>query len=156
MEAKVMVRGMKGACAGALAAIALAVVPATAGAADAVSVYSPDPEARMFSTTTGGFTGGSASLGLCIPAVTCPTVDNHHVGTGGATGEGFLRSEFGALAGVAGQTFASWTQQTPWTYEGAAGQRPTELVATVTRNSNLNALLDVVGNSADYVVQVLD
>lgn len=151
-----MVRGMKGACAGALAAIALAVVPATAGAQDAISVYSPNPEDRTFSTSPGSFTGGEASLGLCLPAVTCPSVDNRHETTGGASGEGFLRSEFGALAGVAGTTFASWTQQEAWTYNGAAGQRPTELVATVTRNSNLNALLDVVGNQADYVVQLLD
>ncbi|HEX2128626.1 MAG TPA: hypothetical protein VHF58_05365 [Solirubrobacterales bacterium] len=151
-----MVRGMKGACAGALAAIALAVVPATAGAQDAVSVYSPNSEDRTFATSPGSFTGGSASLGLCIPAVTCPTVDNHHVATGGTTGDGFLRSEFGALAGVAGTTFASWTQQQPWIYNGANGQRPDELVATVARNSNLNALLDVVGNEADYVVQLLD
>jgi hypothetical protein len=146
---------MKGACAGALAAVALAVVPATAGAQDAVSVYSPDPEARTFSTSTGGFTPGDASLGLCIPALLCPSVDNHHVATGGTTNDGFLRSQISALAGVAGTTFASWTGA-PWVYNGAAGERPTEVVATVTRNSNLNALLDVTGNSADYVVQLLD
>jgi hypothetical protein len=150
-----MVRGMKGACVGALAAVALAVVPATAGAQDAVSVYSPDPEARTFSTSTGGFTGGSASLGLCIPAITCPTVENKHVAAGGTTGDGFLRSEFGNLLGVAGQTFASWTGA-PWVYEGAAGDRPDEVVASVSHNSNLNALLNVVGNSGEYLVQVLD
>jgi hypothetical protein len=138
-----------------LAAIALAVVPATAGAQDAVSVYSPDPEARTFSTSTGGFTGGEASLGLCIPALTCPTVDNMHVAVGGTTGDGFLRSEFGNIAGVAGQTFASWTGS-PFVYTGAAGEKPTEVVASITRNSNLNALLDVVGNSAEYAVQLLD
>jgi hypothetical protein len=150
-----MVRGMKGACAGALAAAALVVVPATASAQDAVSVYHPDPEARTFSSTAGGFTGGQAALGLCIPALTCPTVDNHHVGTGGTAGDGYLRSEFGALAGVAGQRFASWTSP-QWVYTGAAGERPDEVTASVSFRSNLNALLSVVGNSAEYLVQVLD
>jgi hypothetical protein len=150
-----MVRGMKGACAGALAAFAIAAVPATAGAQDVTSVYSPDPEARSFTTSAGGYTSGEASLGLCIQALLCPTVDNHWEPTGGTLGDGFLRSEFGALTGVAGETYASWTSP-GWVYSGAGGKKPTELVATITRNSSLNALLSVVGNSADYRVQLLD
>lgn len=150
-----MVREMKGACVGALAVIALAVLPASASAKDAVSVYSPDPEARSFSTSTGGFTPGHASLGLCLAALTCPAVDNHHVAAGGVIGDGFLRSEISGLASVAGQTFMSWTGS-PWVYKGAEGKRPDEVVAQISRRSNLNALLSVVGNSADYAVQLLD
>jgi hypothetical protein len=153
-----MVRGLKAAIGGGVAALALAVVPSTAGAADAVSVYSPDAEARSFTTTAGGFTGASESSGLCLlPPVLCPSIDNTHEpsgGTGGAS-DGFLSTSVRDLADVAGESRATWTGA-PFTYAGAGGQPPTDVALTVTRKSNLGALLSVVGNEAEYSVELID
>lgn len=152
-----MVRGIKGACVATLAAIGLAALPSNAGAQGKLTVYPPNPEERNFATSAGGFTDEVERTGLCIPVLTCPTVDNFHEpngGVGGAT-DGFLRTQIGPLLGVAGESRAIWTSS-PFVYRGAGGDAPDEVSLSITRRSNLGALLQVVGNEAAYSVELLD
>src|SRR4051812_4313650 len=100
--------------------------PATSVAAQTVSTYPPDNEARLFTTSAGGWTGSTDSTGLCASVSICPTMTNSFQpsgGTGGAS-DGFLRSEIApSVVGAQGETSAVWTSPT-FTYQGAAGQVP--------------------------------
>jgi hypothetical protein len=98
----------------ALVAIALALITAHAGTANAAQVtLQPQPaEARTFATTSGGWSSAVDYGGLvCIPGVTCPSATPSYQATGGAggAGDGFLRDGFATLLGVLSTTTVNWT-----------------------------------------------
>ena len=152
-----MGKGLKATVAGLVAAFALAAVPSQAAAVDALSIYHPDENARSFVTSDGGFTGSDSATGLCIPVLLCPSVSNSWVPTGGTggTADGHLRTSISDLLGVAGQTNAVWTGP-DFIYAGAGNQTPTAVVLTIARRVDLGALLSVVGNEANYSVELVN
>ncbi|MGH2952814.1 MAG: hypothetical protein ACRDK9_02180 [Solirubrobacterales bacterium] len=125
-----------------MAAVAAAALPASAGAQ--ASAYPPNPESIFFSTSAGGWTGSTDSTGLCIAPLTCPTITNSFVASGGTfgDGDGFLRTEASGLAEAAGTSQGIWTSPA-FTYNGAAGQPPTDIVLSLASKSDLAALLSV-------------
>jgi hypothetical protein len=149
-----MVRGIKVAMTATVAGLAVWALPATANAAD-TSTYHPSSESRNFSASAGGFTADNESDGLCLPVLLCPVVSNSHEPAGGAGGEGYLETSVISLLGVAGESRAIWTGPS-FTYRGADGKEPTKVWLKISRNSDLAGLLSVVGNEADYSVEIVD
>jgi hypothetical protein len=133
-------------------------LPAVAVGADTTGEYAPDTAARTFAGSAGGWTNSSSFDGSCIPPLLCPTIANSFQGTGGAQGEGFIRSAFTGVAGVLGVAgTATGTWESPqFSYSGAGGQAPTSVRFTMDREANVAQLLAVAGNSATYSVQLVD
>jgi hypothetical protein len=141
----------------AAATTALIAVPAAANAASGASIYHPDLNARSFVTGDGGWEQGNGSTGLCLPPLTCPSVTNGFVNTGGTYGpaDGFLRTSILGLTGVASESRG--TLRSPvFTYTGVNGEKPTDVVASVTHLANVGALLSVAGNSVQFSFELVD
>ena len=122
---------------------ALAVAPA---ANAATSDYHPDAEARTFAGSAGGWSGSSEyTNGLCIAGLTCPAVDNFHASSGGAggAGDGYLRTELDGLLSLLSTTVATWESPT-FTYDGAEGQAPSDVIFTFDRRVDADALLQLL------------
>lgn len=131
-------------------------LPAVAGAG--TSEYAPEPEARSFASSSGGWTSSSSFTGSCVPPLLCPTVTNAFQPTGGADGNGFIRSGFTGVAGglgVAGTATGVW-ESPEFAYRGAAGEPPTSVSFTLARQASVEQLLAVPGNSAEYAVELVD
>jgi hypothetical protein len=132
-------------------------VPAVASA-DTNREYPPDPASRSFAGSAGGWTNSSSFDGTCIPPLLCPTLTNSFEASGGADGNGFIRSGFTGVAGVlgvAGTTTGVW-ESPQFTYSGSGGQGPTSVRFTMNRQANVDQLLAVAGNSAEYSVDLVD
>jgi hypothetical protein len=150
-----MVRGIRVGFVAGLAAVAVGVAAAPAGAV--TSVYHPNAQSRDFGTGNGGSTSSQEVTGLCIPTLQCPVLFNAWLnsdGTRGA-GDGHLLTALGSLLGVAGESKGIWTGA-PFVYNGAGGKVPDKLTLRIHRDVTLGALLAVVGNSADYSVELVD
>jgi len=131
-------------------------LPATAGAA--TSKYPPAAAARGFVGGTSGWTSSSESAGNCLPPVICASVTNTYQASGGTDGGGFIRSAYLGVAGVTavgGATSGTW-ESPAFTYEGADRQRATTVAFSLDRRANVDQLLAVAGNSADYTVRLID
>ena len=150
-----MVRGIKLATLGSLAAFAVA-IPSTALAASGAAVYHPDLNSRSFFTTDGGWERGSDTTGLCIPPLTCPAIGGGFVASGGTFGptDGYLETTIGGLTGVASES-RGILRSPPFTYTGVNGERPTSLTFGLNNLDRLSSLLSVTGNSADYSVEIV-
>lgn len=137
--------------------VGLLLAPAAAGA-DTTSEYAPNAGARSFASSTGGWTNSSSFAGSCIPPLLCPAIANSHQATGGAQGDGFIRTAFTGVAGVlgvAGTATGVW-ESPQFSYAGADGQAPTSVKFTMDRQANVDQLLGVAGNSADFSVQLVN
>jgi hypothetical protein len=146
--------------AGAIAAVTVAILilalPASAGTA--TSKYPPGAAARGFDGGLSGWTSSSSTEGSCLSPLLCASAENSFQGAGGADGGGFIRSAYTGVAGamaVAGTTSAVW-QSPRFAYAGAAGEEPTAVSFDLDRRANVDQLLAVAGNSAEYSVQLLD
>lgn len=140
----------------ALASLALA-GPVTAAAA-ATSKYPPAAAARGFVGGAAGWTSSTANEGICLAPVLCAGVTNSYQPSGGADGGGFIRSAYIGVAGataVGGTTSGTW-ESPAFTYEGAGGKAASTVAFSLDRRSNVDQLLAVAGNSAEYTVRLLD
>jgi hypothetical protein len=153
-------RSLKTRPAGAVAAVCLVglllSLPTAAGGA--ASKYPPGAAARGFEGGLAGWTPSSSTEGTCLPPLLCASGDNSFQGSGGADGGGYIRSAYTGVVGamaVAGTTTAVW-QSPPFTYSGVAGAVPAALNFQLDRRANVDQLLAVDGNSADYSVRLLD
>jgi hypothetical protein len=138
-----------------LVSLALA-LPTLAGAA--TSKYPPAAAARGFDGGLSGWTPSSSAEGTCLSPLLCANVENTHQVSGGADGGGYIRSAYTGVVGamaVAGTTTAVW-QSPPFAYGAAAGETPTAVSFSLDRRANVDQLLAVSGNSAEYSVQLLD
>src|SRR6185503_21324871 len=120
-------------------------VLAATAAAQTVTAYPPDNEARLFTTSAGGWTGSTESAGFCDSISTCPTVTNSFQASGGTGGasDGFLQSAIDtSLAGAQGETSAIWTSPS-FTYQGAAGQVPDTVLFGIHRRAEVAPFLAV-------------
>jgi Ca2+-binding RTX toxin-like protein len=128
-------------------AAAIAISVGTASAASAVTTdYHPTPVSRDFSTSVGGWTHDTDYTALlCVPGLTCPAVDNGFITTGGVggVGDGFIRTDVGAVTSVANMTTATWTSP-EFTYNGVGGYAPDTVSFTIDRRVNAAALLAVL------------
>jgi hypothetical protein len=120
-----------------LTALAALVVPSVAGAKTARSVY----------LVKGGWASRATHSGLCLQALTCPTVTNSQHGF-------FLSTKVGSLTGVGATSSGSFTSRA-FKYRGAAGRRAGNLVLSLGRYANTASLLSVAGNSARYTVDIV-
>ena len=139
--------------AAAAAAITLGVV-APAGAKKKVSHYHPTPEVRAFTDSAAGWKGSYTSGGPCDLQLLCPSIDNRWQSSGGSPG-GYLRSTFGPLLGVGGEETALWKSPT-FTYRGASGKFATDVTFDLDHRSNVDSLLSVAGDEADFTVDLVD
>lgn len=132
------------------------VLPATAGAA--TSKYPPSSAARGFAGGTANWTSSSANEGICLSPVLCASVTNSYQPSGGTDGSGFIRSAYRGVVGataVGGTTTGTW-ESPAFTYEGAGGEAASAIAFSLDRRSNVDQLLAIAGNSAEYTVRLLD
>lgn len=140
----------------ALFASLLLALPVAAGAAD--GKYPSATAARGFNGGLAGWTSSSSTEGVCLAPVLCANTENTFQGSGGADGDGFIRSAYTGVVGamaLAGTTTAVW-QSPPFTYSGADGASPTTVSFSLDRRASVDQLLAVSGNSAEYSVQLVD
>jgi hypothetical protein len=138
-----------------LAAFLLA-IPALASAAN--SKYPSANAARGFDGGAAGWDSSSSTEGICLAPLLCASVENSFQGSGGADGGGFIRSAYTGVIGataVGGTTTAVW-QSPPFTYGGAGGADPGSIGFAMDRRANVDQLLAVAGNSAEYSVRLND
>jgi hypothetical protein len=121
----------------ALVALAALVMPGVASAKSARSVY----------LVKGAWSSSATHSGLCLQALTCPSVSNSQRGF-------FLSTKVGSLTGVGATSSGSFTSRA-FQYRGAAGRRSGELVLSLGRFTNTGSLLSVAGNSARYTVDIV-
>jgi hypothetical protein len=137
-------------------AVVLLVIPAAAGAAG--SKYPSANAARGFDGGAAGWDSSSSTEGACLPPLLCASAENSFQGSGGADGGGFIRSAYTGVVGataVGGTTTAVW-QSPPFTYAGAGGAEPGAVSFAMDRRANVDQLLGVAGNSAEYSVRLVD
>ncbi len=133
----------------------LGLFAATSASADVTNLYHPDPEARNFATSPGGWTGSSEAEGLCVPVLLCPVVSNDFESSGGAggAGDGYLRTEAASIASVGGTVRGIW-QSPAFIYNGVGGAQPDEVTFSMARRSDVDQLLAVLGD-ASYKVELV-
>ena len=146
--------------AGAIVAACLAsVLPAIPAAVAAAGSKYPSPaSARGFDSGAAGWDSSSSREGICLPPLLCASVENSFQGSGGADGGGYIRSAYTGVVGamaVAGTTTGVW-QSPPFTYSGIGGDEPATVSFALDRRANVDQLLAVDGNSAEYSVRLND
>jgi hypothetical protein len=145
-----------GAIAAACFAAILLAIPTAAGAAG--SKYPSAGPARGFDGGAAGWDSSSSTEGICLPPLLCASVENSFQGSGGADGGGFIRSAYTGVVGataVGGTTTGVW-QSPPFTYTGAGGADPGSIGFAMDRRANVDQLLAVAGNAAEYSVRLND
>ena len=116
------------------------------------------PSCRSRPDPAAGWTSSTGSEGVCLAPVLCASVTNSYQPSGGADGSGFIRSAYQGVAGataVGGTTTGTW-ESPAFTYEGAGGAAASAVGFSLDRRSNVDQLLAVAGNSAEYTVRLLD
>lgn len=137
----------------AIAATSMSAVAAVSAAQAVTTKYTPAKESRVFRNSPGGWHGSLKHGGACVPGLTCPTITNGYVHTGGATGpgDGHLQTKIGTLLGVGAVSTGTWRSPV-FQYEGAGGSTPDRLEFDMSRKANVGAFLSVAGNTATYSV----
>ena len=134
---------------------ALLTIGFAAPAAAETSVYHPNAGSRNFNSGAGGWTGSQDSGGPCETASACPDVTNTYQPNGGSGGGGFIRSAFGGTLGVGGERSALWSSPA-FVYRGAKNQFPDQLSFDLDRRADVDALLSVTGNEAEFTAELVD
>lgn len=130
--------------------------PGLAGAA--TSKYPPSAAARGFSGGLAGWTSSTSNEGVCLAPVLCANAENSYQASGGADGDGFIRSAYTGVVGamaVAGTTTAVW-ESPAFTYGGMGGEEPASVGFSLDRRASVDQLLAVAGNSAQYAIRLVD
>lgn len=141
-----------------LASVAILALCLAPSASAATSKYPPNPAARGFGGGSAGWTSSSGTGGSCLAPLLCASVTNSFQAAGGADGGGFIRSAYTGVTGVTavgGTTTGTW-ESPPFTYRGASGEEATTVSFAFDRRANVDQLLAVAGNSADYTVRLID
>ena len=134
--------------------LAICCLLAAGAEADDSAQYPSDPASRTFNGGPAGWTSSSINDGLCIPPVLCASVTNAYVAGGDGDSSGYISSDYLGVAGVgaiAGTTTGVWESPT-FTYSGTGK----ELTFSMMRRADVDALLAVAGNSADYAVRLIN
>ncbi len=142
----------------AVASVAILGLGLAASASAATSKYPPNSAARGFSGDAGGWASSSGNEGTCLAPLLCASVANTYQGTGGADGGGFIRSAYTGVVGVTavgGTTTGTW-ESPPFTYSGVGGGEARSVSLALDRRANVDDLLAVAGNSAEYTVRLID
>ena len=142
----------------AVAAIAALGIAPAAASAQGLAVYPEDTEARTFATGNGGWTSSTSTEGLCLlTPVLCPDVTNSFEASGGADGatDGYIDTDFNALAGALGATSKGIWESPAFTYNGVNGQPADLLGFVVHRRADVGQLLGLLQDQT-YSVEILD
>ncbi|MGA7435755.1 MAG: hypothetical protein WBW44_09070 [Solirubrobacterales bacterium] len=128
------------------------------GTSDASSTEYIGGNASTFATTNGGWQSSEQYEGLCIQALTCPTVGGTYFASGGAQGaaDGYIRTTSGptTLAALLSKSIQKW-QSPAFVYNGINGDIPASLSIGLKKRSGFAALLSL-GASADVSVRALN
>jgi hypothetical protein len=138
----------------AVVGLVCASLAASAGMAmAATNEYAPAAQARNFDGGAGGWASTVGHGGLCIPVVTCYSVEAGQVANGGQTGagDGFMRTQLFTIADAVTSTSSTLVSPT-FVYQGAGGEAPKNLTLTLDRRTDLGALLPVISDNATYSV----
>jgi hypothetical protein len=126
-----------------------------ASAAQAARVVYPSNEnVRTLDSGPAGWEDSSDVAGPCVPVLLCPTVTNSIPSSGGANG-GYLLTEVSNFAGVDATAKGQFVSPS-FKYKGVGGERPDKLKLKLSRIADVEAFLEVEGDSATYSVQLLD
>jgi hypothetical protein len=142
----------------ALASVAILGLCLAASASAAISKYPSNAAARGFAGGSAGWTSSSGTGGSCLAPLLCASVTNSFQAAGGADGGGFIRSAYTGVTGVTavgGTTTGTW-ESPPFTYRAAGGEEATTVSFAFDRRANVDQLLAVAGNSAEYTVRLID
>jgi hypothetical protein len=142
----------------ALASVAILGLCLAASASAATSKYPSNAAARGFAGGSAGWTSSSGTGGSCLAPLLCASVTNSFQAAGGADGGGFIRSAYTGVTGVTavgGTTTGTW-ESPPFTYRAAGGEEATTVSFAFDRRANVDQLLAVAGNSAEYTVRLID
>jgi hypothetical protein len=143
----------------ALAAVALT-VPASAGAVK--KVY-PGGKGHTLNGGAGGWSATDSQTGplgetLCIVAgiLICPSSASAVAPDGGAhgAGDGFARSEFSVIVGVAGTGTSVWNSKT-FKYRGAKGNKARKIKFRMKRQTDLTELLALPSSGASFTAEIV-
>jgi hypothetical protein len=145
--------------AGLLAALIASLALTLASAAGAAtSKYPPSSAVRGFTGGLAGWTSSTSNGVVCLVPVLCASAENSYQASGGADGDGFIRSAYTGVVGamaVAGTTTAVW-ESPSFIYEEAAGEEAASVRFDFDRRASVDQLLAVAGNSAQYSVRLVD
>jgi len=142
----------------ALASVAILGLCLATSASAATSMYPPGAAARGFAGGSEGWTSSSGTGGSCLAPLLCASVTNSFEPAGGADGGGFIRSSYTGVVGVTavgGTTTGTW-ESPPFTYKGVGGAKAVSVSFAFDRRANVDQLLAVEGNSAEYTVRLVD
>lgn len=142
----------------ALATLAVIGMGLATSASAATSKYPPNAVARGFGGGSASWTSSTTTDGSCLAPLLCASVTNSFQADGGADGGGFIRSAYTGAVGVTavgGTTTGIW-ESPPFTYKGAGGGKATSVDFSLDRRANVDQLLAVAGNSAEYTVRLID
>ena len=125
--------------------------------ADTKTDYAPALPAQVFTPNVGGWTNSTSNDPLCIAPLTCPSVSNLYIGTGGAfgAGDGFIRTDLSGLLGLVSVRQTGTWQSPVFTYNGDAGAVPNQVEFFMSRRADVAALLVDAGNDANYDVTLV-
>jgi hypothetical protein len=142
----------------ALASVSILGLCLATSASAATSQYPPSAAARGFAGGSEGWTSSSGTDGSCLAPLLCASVTNSFEPAGGADDGGFIRSAYTGVVGVTavgGTTTGTW-ESPPFTYKGADGAKAATVSFAFDRRANVDQLLGVAGNSAEYTVRLVD
>jgi len=143
---------------GIAAAIVFAALAVPGSALAGVTTYHPAENARIFADGPGGWQGTSASEGVCLEQLTCPTMTTTWRNSGGTRGgaDGFLRTTIeNSIAGAESVSRAIWTSPS-FEYRGVGGEEPGEVTFEVARRADLTAFNEATGSSASYTAEIIN
>jgi thrombospondin type 3 repeat protein len=135
---------------------AMAMMASTAFA-ETTDYDSTSLDSRTFADSDGGWVGTTSyDTLICLPGLTCPSVDTAFVPSGGAqgAGDGYLNSHLTGLTSLLTNTIVD-LRSPGFVYNGAEGLAPTTLTFSLDRRTDAQALLQLL-NSAQYRVTLDD
>jgi hypothetical protein len=139
---------------GGLVALALAVAIPVAAQAD---TSSGDSFNQAFASNAGGWSQSTAYAGLCLPSLLCAGVTDDWVGSGGADGNGYIRTQFSSVASTEAGTSQGVWQSPGFVYNGNAGKEPASVALDLDIRPEVSALVGATAvNDASYRVDVVN
>lgn len=118
--------------------------------------YASGASSQTFAGGPSGWSASTSTDGLCVPALLCPTVTNSWQ-AGGADGNGYIRTQFDALAETALGTATGVWQSPAFTYDGKNGHEPATATLNLNQRSDIGELLGAtLLNDSSYRVDLVD
>jgi hypothetical protein len=117
--------------------------------------YPTDSGSQDFAVGRGGWTQSSQSSGPCASSPPCPVVVSDWNGSGGADGNGYIRTRFATDATTQAGTSTGIWESTKFTYNGNDGKVPEKVTFNLNVQSNVSVLRGA-SNTVTYRVDLVE